>query len=105
MVEFVDPPGCHTEGDTFEEAEINAREALNGWLESVYSRDIKIPEPSNAEGDDIRSIAPEPEIEIPILIRKLRTEKDCPRSRLLPPSGLITRPTRGSRTRGRSTPR
>jgi len=75
FVEFIDLPGCHTEGDTFEEAQAMAKEALTGWLESVYSRELDIPEPSDASGDDIHYIEPEPEVELPILIRKSRIEK------------------------------
>jgi antitoxin HicB len=75
VVEFIDLPGCHSEGDTMEEAKAMAREALTGWLESVYSRDLRIPEPSTLAGSDVHYFSPEPEIEIPIMIRKLRTEK------------------------------
>ncbi len=88
VVEFIDLPGCHTEGDTIEEAEAMAKEALSGWLESVYSRDIRIPEPTSADGDDIRYIAPEPEIEIPIVIRKLRTEKGLSQKQIADAIGI-----------------
>jgi len=74
-VEFIDLPGCITEGDTLEEAKAMAKEALTGWLESVYSRGLQIPDPSTVTGKDIYSIEPEPEIELPILIRKFRLEK------------------------------
>ncbi|MHC9540666.1 MAG: type II toxin-antitoxin system HicB family antitoxin [Vulcanimicrobiota bacterium] len=75
IVEFLDLPGCVTEGDTLEESQAMAKEALTGWLESVYSRELQIPEPSDVSGDNIHYIEPEPEIELPILIRKSRIEK------------------------------
>lgn len=34
LVEFPDEPGCHTFGDTLEEARANAREALQAWLDT-----------------------------------------------------------------------
>lgn len=74
-VEFIDLEGCITEGDTLEEALVMAREALTGWLKSVYSRELNIPEPSIVKGNDIYYIQPEAEIELPLMIRKLRKEK------------------------------
>lgn len=70
VVEFIDLPGCHTEGDTMEEAKTMAKEALTGWLESVYERELKIPDPSNVTGDDIYYISPEPEIAEAIMAMK-----------------------------------
>lgn len=37
-------PGCVTEGDTFEEAEANAREAIALYLESLHDRGLPIPD-------------------------------------------------------------
>ena len=36
--------GCVTEGETFEEAERNAREAIQLYLESLRSRGLPIPD-------------------------------------------------------------
>jgi antitoxin HicB len=36
--------GCITEGDTFEEAERNAREAIGLYLESLQARGIPLPD-------------------------------------------------------------
>lgn len=38
-VEFPELEGCVTCGETLEEAEANAKEALSVYLESIYSRD------------------------------------------------------------------
>jgi antitoxin HicB len=72
FVEFPDLPGCLTEGNTLEEAKRNAKEALTGYLSSVFDRNLKIPEPSALKGRNIYFIEPEPEVTIPILLRKLR---------------------------------
>lgn len=37
-------PGCNTQGDTFEEAERNAREAIQVYLESLVADGEAIPE-------------------------------------------------------------
>lgn len=42
-VEFPQLPGCVSEGDTFEEAMANAREALAGWLEAAEAHGWPIP--------------------------------------------------------------
>ncbi|EMJ56507.1 hypothetical protein LEP1GSC111_1254 [Leptospira interrogans str. UT126] len=49
-VEFPDLPGCITEGDTLEEALAFAKDALSLYLESIDSRKIKIPRPSERKG-------------------------------------------------------
>lgn len=37
-------PGCHTQGETIEEAEKNIKEAVELYLESLKARDEKIPQ-------------------------------------------------------------
>ena len=75
LVEFPDLPGCLTEGDTLEEAKQNAKEALTGYLSSVFERNLKIPDPSVLKGKNIYGIEPGPEVTVPILLRKLRETK------------------------------
>lgn len=72
LVEFPDLPGCLTEGNTLEEAKQNAREALTGYLSSIFERNLKIPDPLSLKGRNIHNIEPEPEVAVPILLRKLR---------------------------------
>lgn len=72
LVEFPDLPGCLTEGATLEEAKQNAKQALTGYLSSVFERNLKIPDPSALKGKNIHSIEPEPEVAVPIILRKLR---------------------------------
>jgi len=75
LVEFPDLPGCLTEGATLEEAKQNAKEALTGYLSSVFERNLKIPDPSALKGKNIYGIEPGPEVTVPILLRKLRETK------------------------------
>ncbi len=75
LVEFPGLQGCLTEGDTIEEAKYNAREALTGYLASLFERNLKIPEPSKIKGKDIYYIEPEPEVSVPILLRKFRENR------------------------------
>jgi antitoxin HicB len=72
LVEFPDLPGCLTEGDTLDAAKQNAREALTGYLSSIFERNLKIPDPSALKGRNIYDIEPEPEVAVPILLRRLR---------------------------------
>jgi predicted RNase H-like HicB family nuclease len=37
-------PGCHTQGDTLEEAQDNAREAIELYVEAMVARGEPIPE-------------------------------------------------------------
>ncbi len=75
LVEFPDLPGCLTEGETLEEALHNAKEALTGYLASVFDRDLKIPKPSSIKGKGVYLVEPEPEVSVPIVLRGLRETK------------------------------
>ena len=74
LVEFPDMEGCLTEGATLEEALANAREALSGYIASIFDRGFKVPESSKLKGKDIYMIEPEPEVAMPIMLKKLRDE-------------------------------
>jgi len=75
FVEFPDLDGCVTEGDNLEEAKAMAKEALDGWLASVYSRELNIPGPSDLKGENIHFISVDPTVSLPIIIRSMRKEK------------------------------
>jgi antitoxin HicB len=72
LVEFPDLPGCLTEGNTLDAAKQNAKEALTGYLSSIFERNLKIPDPSALKGRNIYDIEPEPEVAVPILLKRLR---------------------------------
>ena len=72
LVEFPDLPGCLTEGENKEAAIKNAREALTGYLASIFERNLKIPEPSSIKGKNVYLIEPEPEVAVPVFLRKQR---------------------------------
>ena len=74
LVEFPDLDGCFTEGESLEEALESAKEALSGYLASVFERGFKIPEPSALKGNDIHYIEPDADVATPIMLRKIRNE-------------------------------
>lgn len=71
-----------TEGDTYEEALENAREALSGALASMLEHNIPIPRPQTIPEGVARKkgevqtvwVAPDPEIISPILVRWARED-------------------------------
>lgn len=75
LVEFPDLKGCLTEGVNLEEALKNAKEALAGYLASIFERGFVIPEPSKRKGGNIHYIEPVPEVATSIMLRKIRNEK------------------------------
>jgi antitoxin HicB len=80
LVEFPDLPGCLTEGDSLDDAIHNAREALTGYLASIFERNLKIPEPSKMKVRNIHMIEPEPEVAVPVFLRKQREARKLTQS-------------------------
>jgi antitoxin HicB len=74
-VEFPDLPGCFSSGDTLAEAKLMAREALNGYLESLDSRKLTIPEPSSITGDDMYPIEPNLSVAFAITLKQEREKQ------------------------------
>ena len=75
-IAFPDLEGCFSEGDTFDEARSNAREALSGYLESIFIRGFVIPpvtDPASLDGD-VHLIKPLLHVSVPLLIRLARTQ-------------------------------
>ncbi len=75
FVEFPDLPGCHTFGDTLQNAQEMAAEALSGYLESIDLRKMDIPRPSKMTGRDVHYIAPETRIAFAVWMKLKRIEK------------------------------
>lgn len=75
LVEFPDLTGCMTYGDTLEEAQANAKEALTGYLESIDLRSIEIPHPSRLKGKEVYFIAPETSTAFAVWLKLMRTKK------------------------------
>ncbi len=42
-----DLPGCFSDGDTFEEAEVGIRQAIKLWIETAQSKGMSIPPPKS----------------------------------------------------------
>ena len=72
--EFPDLPGCVTEGDTLKETLDNAREALSGWIASRFERNFEVPTASSVRGKNVHLVEPFPEVGVPLILRKIRTE-------------------------------
>ena len=72
--EFPDLPGCVTEGDSLKETLENAQEALSGWIASRFERNFEVPTPSSAKGKNVHLVEPSPEVGVPLVLRKIRTE-------------------------------
>lgn len=47
-------PGCHTQGDTREEALAMARDAIEGYLESLQDDGSPLPKPTQTERVTVR---------------------------------------------------
>jgi antitoxin HicB len=80
LVEFPDLPGCLTEGDSLDDAIHNAREALTGYLASIFERNLKIPKPSRVKGKNVHMIEPEPKVAVPVFLRKQREARKLTQS-------------------------
>jgi antitoxin HicB len=74
-VEFPDLIGCISFGDSKKEAIRNAKEALTGYLESIDSRKLNVPDPSIIEGKDIYLITPDKNVSFAIWLKKNRQKQ------------------------------
>jgi antitoxin HicB len=79
-VEFPDLPGCVTFGKTLSGAVEKAKEALSGYLASIFERGFKIPSPSRRTRKGTYPILPEVTVLVPLLLRKSREELDLSQS-------------------------
>ena len=80
------------------------KEALIGYLASVFERSLKIPEPSPIKGKNIYSIEPEPEIAVPILLRKLRETRKLTQGDIAKVLGISYQAYRRLERPGKSNP-
>ena len=74
-VSFPDLPGCFTFGDTLEEAKGHAAEVLSAYLESIDSRRLKIPEPSEQTGKSVFRIEPDTKVGLAIWLKRNREKR------------------------------
>jgi predicted RNase H-like HicB family nuclease len=44
----IDLKGCHSQGESYEEAISNLHEAMEGWIEAAHKNNIPVPPPSYA---------------------------------------------------------
>ena len=74
FVRFVDVEGALTDGETLDEAQFNASEALSGILGWMLDENRPIPDPSPA-GEGMVLIAPDTRTQAALLIRRARGER------------------------------
>ena len=87
-VSFPDLPGCFTFGQTLEEATANAIEALGAYLESIDSRRLKVPDPSEANGADVYLIEPDTNVGFAIWLKKQREARGLSQSDIAKQLGI-----------------
>ena len=52
LVTMPDLPGCMSDGETYEKAIANARDAFEGWIEAWQQMGRKVPVPNTDDDDD-----------------------------------------------------
>ena len=72
LVGFPDFPHIHTYGENIKEALNNAREALNGCLESDFERGFRLPKPGKKAYKNGHAIEVAPHIFLAYQLRKIR---------------------------------
>ena len=72
-VTFPDIPNVNTYGKTLDDAICNAKEALNGCLESDFERGFRLPKSSRKKYSHGYTIEVEPHISLAYQLRKLRS--------------------------------
>lgn len=80
--------GCITCGLSFEDAKKNAQEALDLYIEGIYSLRGKIPMPSEVEGDDIFYFSPSPSVEFAVILRSEREKTNLTQTEMAEKAGI-----------------
>ena len=75
LVEFPDLSGCLTEGDTRNEALLNASEALDAWLEVYFQRQQRVPLAKIRRGRNYYPICVDPKIALAVALREVRRKR------------------------------
>jgi len=103
-VEFPDLPGCFSMGDTLEEAQQMASEALSLYLEDARDPKWSIPEPKSHKGRSYFWIQPSFDIGVAILIRHARLKHGLSQAQLARKIGKTTQQVQKLETPGKSNP-
>jgi predicted RNase H-like HicB family nuclease/DNA-binding XRE family transcriptional regulator len=75
--ECLELKGCASEGDTREDLEHNAREALNLYLDEPENSTASFPLPKPATGAGILDVPVDPGIALSVLLRNYRLRHRC----------------------------
>lgn len=87
-VSFPDLPGCFTYGETLNSAKKMAVIALTGYLESIDSRKLKIPDPSKIKQKNAYYIEPEKKVAFAIWLKRQREKAGLSQSEIAKKLGI-----------------
>jgi antitoxin HicB len=73
-VTFPDFPGCAAQGSNTKELTDKAESALSECIVNLNASKKRIPDPSTLEGNNVLYVNIQPEVAIPILLKKMRKE-------------------------------
>lgn len=104
FVEFFELPGCLTEGATLDEALVNAKEALSGWLYVAIKHGDDIPEPKACSGRNYFEIEPDVDVLIPLTILLVRKRRGLTQTNLANELGISQQAYRKLEIPGKSNP-
>jgi antitoxin HicB len=105
LVEFLDLPGCLTEGDTRADALANAAEALSGWLYVAIKTGQDVPVPSVRQGRNSILVEPDLDVTVPLLILWARKSRGLTQSQMAHTLGVTQQAYQKLEIPGKSNPR
>ncbi len=105
LVEFPDLPGCLTEGETLDEALVNAREALSGWLYVSLKDNGDAPPARQRGGRSYYAVAPDLDVMIPLLVLWARKNRGLTQQDMAAALGVTQQAYRKLEIPGTSNPR
>ena len=103
-VEFPDLPGCFSMGDSLEEAQEMASEALSLYLEEARDPQWQVPEAKSRRGRNYYWIQPSFDVGVAILIRHARLKHGLSQAQLAKRIGKTTQQVQKLETPGKSNP-
>jgi predicted RNase H-like HicB family nuclease/DNA-binding XRE family transcriptional regulator len=101
---FPDLPGCYSTGLTRSEAAANAKQALSLYLEDIHDNREDIPRAANRRGKQYIWIIPEPDVAIPLTIRKARKLRGLSQSEFARRLKMTVQQVQKLETPGKSNP-
>ena len=104
LVEFLDLPGCLTEGMTIRDALDHAREALSGWLFVAIGKGDELPPSRVRRGRGYHLIVPDLDVAIPLAILSARKRRGLTQGQVAGALGISQQAYRKFELPGKSNP-